>query len=100
MAEEVKAKAPWYKRWISLPFLIGAAIVVYILFFSNYSIQRLSSYNARIAELEAEIKASTDTFDYYYNLNQQLKTDPERIEEVVREKYHFQRANEDVYVFE
>ena len=57
-------------------------------------------YKERIAVLEEEIKISTDTFDYYFNLNNQLRTDPEKLEKIVREKYRMQRENEDVYVFE
>ena len=35
---------------------------------------------------------------YYRRLNASLDTDPETLERIVREHYHMQRVNEDVYV--
>ena len=90
----------WYKRFVSLPFIVFLLAVAYILLLSDYSMSQYAVYKERIAVLEEEIKISTDTFDYYFNLNNQLRTDPERLEEIVREKYRMQRENEDVYVFE
>ena len=37
--------------------------------------------------------------NYYRSLNQRLDTDPQTLERIVREQYHMQRPNEDVYVF-
>ena len=93
-------KKSWYKRFVSLPFLVFLFAVAYILLLSDYSMPQYAVYKERIGVLENEIKISTDTFDYYFNLNNQLRTDPERLEEIVREKYRMQRENEDVYVFE
>lgn len=90
----------WYKRFVSLPFIVFLLAVAYILLLSDYSMSQYAVYKERIAVLEEEIKISTDTFDYYFNLNNQLRTDPEKLEKIVREKYRMQRENEDVYVFE
>ena len=57
-------------------------------------------YNDRIVSLKEEIKQNTDTMQYYRELNDRLNTDKETMERIVREQYHMQRANEDVYVFE
>ena len=90
----------WYKLFVSLPFIVFLLAVAYILLLSDYSMSQYAVYKERIAVLEEEIKISTDTFDYYFNLNNQLRTDPEKLEKIVREKYRMQRENEDVYVFE
>ena len=37
---------------------------------------------------------------YYLRLNRSLDTDPQSLERIVREKYHMQRPNEDVYIIE
>ena len=37
---------------------------------------------------------------YYHRLNASLSTDPRELERIVREQYHMQRPNEDVYIFE
>ncbi len=57
-------------------------------------------YNDRIMELKEEIQQNRDTMLYYQNLNNRLNTDKETMERIVREQYHMQRSNEDVYVFE
>ena len=41
-----------------------------------------------------------DTLEYYNKLNHSLDTDPETMERIVRERYHMQRENEDVYIVE
>lgn len=57
-------------------------------------------YKNEIARLEAEIKNSRDTLEYYNRLNNSLSNDREEMERIVRERYHMQHSNEDVYVFE
>lgn len=38
--------------------------------------------------------------NYYRRLNASLTASSEELERIVREQYHMQRPNEDVYVFE
>ncbi len=57
-------------------------------------------YNDMIVELEKEIQQNRDTLQYYQKLNNRLDTDKETMERIVREQYHMQRPNEDVYIFE
>lgn len=44
------------------------------------------------------IRQAGDSLDYYRNLEQRLNTDPAAMEQVVRENYHMQRPDEDVFV--
>ncbi len=50
--------------------------------------------------LRAQIIECNDSITYYENLNRLLRTDPETMERIVREQYHMQRQNEDIYIVE
>ena len=41
-----------------------------------------------------------DSLEYYRDLNRRLSTDPELMEQVVREQYNMNRPNEDVFIIE
>lgn len=53
-----------------------------------------------IDRLEELISQATDTLNYYKELNRSLDTDAETMERIVREQYHMQHPDEDVYVYE
>ncbi len=57
-------------------------------------------YDRIIDSLKVEIKHAKDSIVHYRQLNENLKTNPDAMERVVRENYHMQRPSEDVYVFE
>lgn len=97
--ENEKQKFSWVKRYVKLPFLCVVAYSAFILFFNENSIARSFELNQVIDSLENEIKFYRDTTNHYIYLNEQLNTNPEAMERVVREKYHMNRTNEDVYVF-
>lgn len=90
----------WCQRYLSVTFLVLIAFVVIVLFFNENSILKSTQYSARINELRQEIEDNRDTLRYYQQLNHALDTDPETMERIVREHYHMQRENEDVYVVE
>ena len=80
--------------------LVIVAFLAIILFFNDNSISKSVEYNNRIKELRQEIKSNQDTLEHYRRLNHSLDTDPETMERIVREQYHMQRENEDVYIIE
>lgn len=88
----------WCRRYLSLNMLVVAAVLVYLLFFTDNSAALAYEQNREIERLQAEIKANRDTLLYYQRLNHDLSVDPEAMERVVRENYHMQRDNEDVFV--
>lgn len=88
----------WCRRYITLPLLIAAAYVAFVLFFNDNSYFQSVEYQHQIDSLRAEIKENTDTMQYYRALNRSLDTDPVTLERVVREEYHMKRPNEDVYI--
>lgn len=80
--------------------MIVLAFVIFVLFFNEHSVMKSMEYSREIDRLEKEIKMKTDTIIKYKDLNDRLEADPVTMERIVRENYHFQRPNEDVYVFE
>lgn len=98
---EAKSLYNWIKRYITVPLVGVTCFVIYVCFFNeeNSVIDRMK-YEQRIEELQAEIADNRDSLMYYRHLNTTLETDRENIERVVREHYHMQRPNEDVYLFE
>lgn len=98
---EAKNLYNWFKRYITVPLVGVVCFVVYVCFFNeeNSVIDRIR-YQERIEELQKEIAQNRDSLEYYRTLNTNLETDRENIERVVRERYHMQRTNEDIYIFE
>jgi cell division protein FtsB len=100
MKEFLSGSWKWTKRYITLPLLIAAAYIVFVLFFNENSYSKSMEYQQEIVRLEAEIKENNDTMRYYHRLNASLSSDPKELERIVREQYHMQLPNEDVYIIE
>lgn len=98
-AAPVKKKS-WVRRYIALPTILGLALIAYIVFFGDKSVTQRIQYQRTIDSLEQCLRAQQDSLEYYRDLNRRLSTDPELMEQVVREQYNMKRPNEDVYVFE
>ena len=86
----------WCKRYLSLTLLASLVVGALVLFFNENSLLRTVEQEQRITELEASISEATDTPNYYRSLD----TDKETMERIVREQYHMQHPDEDVYLFE
>lgn len=90
----------WIRRYVKLPFLLTVGIIAALYLFNDHSALTYYEYETRINDLRTQIKATTDTLEYYRRLNRSLDTDPEAMERIVRERHHMQRADEDVYIME
>lgn len=90
----------WCRRYLKLNFLGTTAVIIFVLFFNDNSVVNSIEYAREIEHLKQEIREYNDTFQYYRNLNQSLMRNPETMERIVREQYHMQRPNEDVYIVE
>ena len=90
----------WCKRYISVSALMIAGALVYVLFCNDNSSLNQYQYEGEIDRLKAEIKVNRDSLEYYRAMNSRLDTDREAMEQIVREQYHMQRPNEDVYIVE
>lgn len=96
--ERKRGFLPWAKRYISFSFVASAAIVAYLLFFTDNSVASNYSQTMRNDSLRHEIEMERDSLHYYQNLNMLLSTDRGTMEKVVRERFHMQREGEDVYL--
>ena len=94
----VKQKS-WLRRYIAIPTVLGIGLIVYLIFFSETSVTKRVAYQKIIDSLEVCLKDQEDSLAYYRDLNRRLSTDPELMEQVVREQYNMKRDNEDVYIF-
>lgn len=89
----------WCVRYLfnfSLISIVG--ILVYILFFTDTSVQTTYEYERQIDHLTQEIKNENDSLEHYRQLNHRLASDLYTIEKEARENYHMQRPYEDVYI--
>ena len=98
MKEQIKDGWRWCRRYITFPLIVAVGYVLFVVFFNENSYSRSAELQEEINALEAEIKENNDTMQYYRRLNAGLDTDPVALERIVRENYHMQRENEDVYI--
>ncbi|MBQ1932664.1 MAG: septum formation initiator family protein [Muribaculaceae bacterium] len=90
----------WCRRYISLTLIIVVTYVVYMVFFDEHSVLEKMKLEEEVKELKIQIKHYTDSLNYYTKQFQLLNTDVETMEKIVRENYHMQHPDEDVFVFE
>ncbi len=88
----------WIPRWVNIPLLIFIAFVVVLVFFGDNSFVRSSKYRKQINELKSQIKNYEDSASAYEAKVNELNTDNESLERLVREKYGMKRVNEEVYI--
>lgn len=100
MSSSLSRTYRWFRRYMSVMLMIVLAFIIFVLFFNEHSVMKSMEYSREIERLENEIRMKTDTIQKYKDLNDRLKGDRETMERIVRENYHFQRVNEDVYVFD
>ncbi|MCM1111277.1 MAG: septum formation initiator family protein [Clostridium sp.] len=81
-----------------MPFLITIGAIATLYFFNDNSALTYYDYEVRISNLRAQIRENQDTLEYYQALNRSLDTDREALERIVRERYHMQRTDEEVYL--
>ncbi len=100
VTSQPERKKSWLRRYLAIPTLFGIGVMVYLMFFGEYSVFERIEYQEKIDSLTTCLKQERDTLNHYRDLNQRLSTDPELMEKVVREQYNMNRPNEDVYVIE
>ena len=90
----------WCRRYISLTLIIVVTYVVYMVFFDEHSVLEKMKLEEEVKELKIQIKHYSDSLNYYTKQFQLLNTDVETMVKIVRENYHMQHPDEDVFVFE
>ena len=88
----------WIPRWLNIPLLIFIGFVVVLLFFGDNNYMRISKYRSQINELKSQIKSNEDSAAMYDAKVNELNTDKESLERLVREKYGMKRTNEEVFI--
>ena len=89
----------WCARYLmNLNLYIIVGILIYILFFTQNSVQETYQYEQQIAVLQERLKHEKDSLEYYRTLNHRLTGDPYILERQAREHYYMQRPNEDVFI--
>lgn len=99
MGKRLKKIALWVRRRSYVPVLIIGALVVLLLWLNeDTSVERNMEYQARINELQREIKLNQDSAAYYRNRRHAIESGAADLEAVAREQFHMQRPTEDVYI--
>lgn len=88
----------WVPRWLNIPLIIFLTFVVILLFFGENNYMRINEYRSQINELKSQIKDYEDSAAVYEAKVNELNTDNESLERLVREKYGMKRINEEVYI--
>lgn len=90
----------WCSKYISIPALLVLAVIFYILFVQDYSVERIYENDRTIDSLKRVIAVETDTLNLYKERNRLLDNrDPEMVEKVVREQHNMSLPTEEIYVF-
>ena len=88
----------WIPRWLNIPLLIFVGFVVVLLFFGENNYMRINKYRSQINDLKSQIKNNEDSAAMYEAKVNELNTDKESLERLVREKYGMKRVNEEVFI--
>ena len=99
MKTDIQNSTRWFRRYFSLLTLGVIAVILYMIFFSDTSVLKKIEYQRIIDSLRTEVEINRDSMLYYTNLNSRITTDPEVMEQVVREQHNMKRPNEDVFIF-
>ena len=95
----IKFQRPkWIPRWLNVPLVLVLAFVITLAFFGDNNYMLTSKYRSKINELKSQIKNNEDSAAMYDAKVNELNTDNETLERLVREKYGMKRTNEEVYI--
>ena len=81
-----------------MPLVIVVVFVITLAFFGDNNYLLTSKYRKQINELKSQIKTNQDSAAVYDAKVNELNTDNETLERLVREKYGMKRTNEEVYI--
>ena len=99
MNTDIQKSTRWFRRYFSLLSVGVIAATLYMIFFSDTSVLHKIEYQRIIDSLRTEVKINRDSMLYYKKLNSLITTDPEVMEQVVRERHNMKRPDEDVFIF-
>ena len=88
----------WIPRWLNIPLIIFIIFVAALLFYGDNNFIRSTKNRSQINELKSQIKNYEDSAAMYDAKINELNTDNESLEKLVREKYGMKRVNEEVFI--
>lgn len=101
MARSSKEKGFWKRRRGAIPFIVIATVIVVVLILNEEtSVKTNMEYEARISELQSEIRHNRDSAEYYRSHRLAIENGEDDLERLARERYHMQKPTEDVYVYD
>jgi cell division protein FtsB len=96
---QFKLKRPKFiPRWVNIPLLVFITFVLLLIFVGDNSFVRSTEYRTQINDLKSQIKNLEDSASMYEAKVNELNTDNESLEHLVREKYGMKRINEEVFI--
>lgn len=99
MGKKIKNFNFWLRRKSHLPLIAIGSIFVLLLFFNDETSLALNmKYEKEINRLSLEIKECRDSADFYRQQREAILHDTEDLEHLARERFHMQRATEDIYI--
>ena len=88
----------WIPRWLTIPLINFVIFVAALLFYGDNNFIRSTKNRSQINELKSQIKNYEDSAAMYDAKINELNTDNESLEKLVREKYGMKRINEEVFI--
>lgn len=89
----------WMQTFFNWWTVGGIVLVGVVMFYGDNDVFQSIDDQHILDSLRVELQANRDTTEYYRALNRRLESDPEMMEQVVREQYGMKRATEDAYTF-
>lgn len=86
------------RRYVTIAFAGVCIYLVYLFFFSNTSVIQRLAYQRTIDSLQTTLDQTTESVEYYRQLNHRLESDPQTIERVVREEHNMTAPGEEVFL--
>lgn len=86
------------RRYVTIAAIGVAAYLLYLFLFSENSVIRRLEYQRTIDSLQVTLQQTTDSVEYYRQLNHRLQSDPQAIERVVREEHNMTGPGEEVFI--
>lgn len=100
MNAKLSALFNWCRRYLSPWTLSAIAVVAFVVCYGDNSMFDCIEQERIVDSLRYELATARDSTAHYRELNSRICTDPELMEQVVREQYGMKRVHEDVYIFE
>lgn len=98
--QSTSEKSRWYKFFLNKYLIVSVLFVVWMIFFDQNSFLIHRELDKEITELKKEEIKYSEKFEKESIQLQKMKTNPNEVERIAREKHFLKRENEDVFIIE